>query len=60
MTIPKRPRGKPPLPPGEGERERLEIRLSKDRRSRYEAAAVRAGEALSAWVKRVLDRASRR
>jgi predicted HicB family RNase H-like nuclease len=54
----KRPPGRPRLENPEDER--YELRLSKDRRARYEAAAVRAGKALAAWIKAVLDRASKR
>lgn len=42
------------------ETDRLEIRVAPDRKARYEAAAARAGKALSAWAKAVLDRASKR
>jgi hypothetical protein len=56
MNAPKR--GRPPIE--NGERLYLTVRVSEDRKARYEAAAKRAGEALSAWVKRILDRASKR
>jgi predicted DNA binding CopG/RHH family protein len=55
---PKRPPGRPPL--GEGEEERLEIRLSKARKTAYSAAAARRGLKLAAWIRTVLDRASKR
>ena len=58
MDAPKRGRGRPPVE--NGERLYLTIRVSEARKASYEAAAKRAGEALSAWVKRILDRASRR
>lgn len=58
MNAPKRGRGRPPVE--NGERLFLTIRISEARKAAYEAAAKRAGEALSAWVKRVLDRSSRR
>lgn len=58
MDKSKRPRGRPPL--DDGETERLEIRLSPARKARYEAAATRVGLKVAAWIKRVLDRASRR
>jgi predicted HicB family RNase H-like nuclease len=54
----KRPRGRPPV--ANPEDERYELRLSKDRRERWEAAAGRAGKALAAWIKAVCDRASKR
>ena len=54
----KRPRGRPPL--DNGETERYELRLSKDRLARYTAAAEKAGKTLAGWIKGVLDRASRR
>lgn len=43
----------------DGERLYLTIRVSEERKSRYERAAAKAKETLSAWVKRVLDRASK-
>lgn len=55
---PKRPRGRPPI--DNGETERYELRLSKERLERYKAASERAGKALAAWIKGVLDRASKR
>lgn len=55
---PKRPRGRPPI--DNGETERYELRLSKERLERYGAAAEKAGKKLAAWIKGVLDRASRR
>jgi hypothetical protein len=58
MTQTKRPRGRPPLE--NPETERYELRLSKDRRERWEAAAGKAGKALAAWIKAVCDRASKR
>lgn len=54
---PKRP-GRPPEP--DAEHERLEIRLSEARKQAYSDAAARAGLAVGAWIKRVLDRASKR
>jgi len=54
----KRPRGRPPI--DNGETERYELRLSRDRLERYESAATRAGKKLAAWIKAVCDRASRR
>jgi hypothetical protein len=54
----KRPRGRPPL--DNGETERYELRLSKDRLERYTLAAEKAGKTLAAWIKGILDRASRR
>lgn len=58
MTEAKRPRGRPRI--DNGEEERYELRLSAERRERYESAAERAGKKLAAWIKAVLDRASRR
>lgn len=59
MTEPaKRPRGRPPIDNGEGER--YELRLSTERLERYKGAAERAGKTLAGWIKGVLDRASRR
>lgn len=54
----KRPRGRPRVENPEDER--YELRLCKDRRERYEHAAAKAGKALAAWIKGVLDRAARR
>ena len=53
----KRPRGRPPVE--NGERRWLTLRVSDERLERYGKAATKAKESLSAWVKRVLDRASR-
>jgi len=58
MDAPKKGRGRPPVE--NGERLYLTIRISEARKALYEAAAKRAGETLSAWVKRVLDRSSKR
>lgn len=54
----KRPRGRPLIE--NGERLYLTIRVSEERKALYAKAAERAGQALSAWVKGVLDRAARR
>ena len=54
----KRPRGRPPV--DNGETERYELRLSKERLGRYTAAAELASKTLAGWIKGVLDRASRR
>lgn len=54
----KRGRGRPPIE--DPEDDRYELRLSKDRRERWEAAAGKAGKALAAWIKAVCDRASKR
>ena len=51
--------GRPKLPVDEGERLYLTIRISAERKARYERAAEKAKETLSGWVKRILDRASR-
>lgn len=58
MDTLKRPRGRPPVE--NGERLYLTIRVSKDRKTLYERAAAKAKESLSAWMKRVLDRAAKR
>jgi predicted HicB family RNase H-like nuclease len=51
----KKPRGKP-----KGEPHTVfQFRLREEQKSRYEAAARKAGKALAAWIKGVLDRASR-
>jgi hypothetical protein len=52
--------GRPPLPPGERESLYLTIRISEARKALYELAAKGRGLTLSAWVKAVLDRASKR
>lgn len=54
----KKPRGAPKKE--NGERLYLTFRVSAERKARYEAAAARAKETLSGWVKRVLDRAAKR
>lgn len=58
MEQPKRPRGRPKL--DNGESAWLGFRVSPERKARYEKAAAKAKESLSAWIKGVLDRASRR
>jgi len=55
----KRPRGRPTLEEG-GERRWLTLRVSDERLEAYTRAAAKAGEKLSAWVRRVLDRAAKR
>jgi predicted HicB family RNase H-like nuclease len=57
MEQPKKPRGRPPVE--NGKRHWLTIRISEERRERYHRTAAKAGETLTAWVQRVLDRASR-
>lgn len=42
-----------------GERRWLTLRVSDERLVRYGKAAAKASESLSAWVKRILDRASK-
>ena len=56
-TASKRPRGRPPVE--DGETRWLTLRVSEDRLARYSRAAAKAKEKLSAWVKRVLDRAAK-
>jgi predicted HicB family RNase H-like nuclease len=57
MEQPKRPRGRPPV--DDGETAWIGFRASPERKERYERAAKKAGQALSAWIKKVLDRSSR-
>jgi hypothetical protein len=57
MEQPKKGRGRPTVP--NGERRWLTIRVSDERLSKYQRAADKAQETLSAWVKRILDRASK-
>jgi predicted HicB family RNase H-like nuclease len=38
----------------------IHMRVTPEDKERYFRAAAKAGETLSAWVKRVLDRASKR
>lgn len=54
----KRPRGRPAVE--NGERRWLTLRVSDERLEAYGRAAAKAGATLSAWVKRVLDRAAKR
>lgn len=54
----KKPRGRPAVE--DGERLYLTVRVSVERKARYERAAAKAKESLSAWVKGVLDRAAKR
>jgi hypothetical protein len=58
MEKPKRGPGRPPVE--NGERLYLTIRISEARKALYELAAKGRGLTLSAWVKAVLDRASKR
>jgi predicted HicB family RNase H-like nuclease len=58
MDQPKRTRGRPPVE--DGEKLYLTIRVSEERKAKYERAAQKAKATLSAWIKGVLDRASRR
>jgi uncharacterized protein (DUF1778 family) len=58
MNAPTRSRGRPPVE--NGERLYLTIRISEARKALYELAAKGRGLTLSAWVKAVLDRASKR
>lgn len=51
--------GRPPLGDA-AEKERFMMRVSKARKEAYTAAAKSKGLGLSAWVKAVLDRASKR
>jgi len=53
----KRPRGRPAVQ--NGERRWLTLRVSDERLAKYQRAADKAKETLSAWVKRVLDRAAK-
>jgi hypothetical protein len=53
----KRPRGRPPI--DNPESERFEIRLTPERKARYERAAAKMKATISAWAKKVLDRNSR-
>lgn len=53
----KLPRGAPVKE--NAERLYLTIRISEERKARYQRAADKCKETLSAWVKRLLDRASR-
>jgi uncharacterized protein (DUF1778 family) len=58
MSAMKTPRGRPRVE--NGERLYLTIRISEARKALYELAARGRGLTLSAWVKAVLDRASKR
>lgn len=56
-TSPNKPRGRPPE---ESTEDRwFTMRVSDERLARYGKAAAKAGLKLSAWVKKVLDRASK-
>jgi len=55
MDKPKRPRGRPPI--SDPASDYIHIRVTPDDKGRYFRAATKAKETLSAWVKRVLDRA---
>jgi predicted HicB family RNase H-like nuclease len=58
MPEAKRPRGRPPV--DNGETERYELRLSKERLAAYTKAAAKADKSLAGWIKGVLDRAAKR
>ncbi len=58
MDKPKRPRGRPPVENPSSDR--IDIRVAPEDKARYFRAAEKAGETLSAWIKGVLDRASKR
>ena len=53
----KKPRGRPPEEGGE--KRWFTMRVSEERLARYGKAAAKAGLALSAWAKKVMDRNSR-
>lgn len=53
----KRPRGRPPV--DQPADDRIDMRVTPQDKERYFRAAQKAGETLSAWIKKVLDRASR-
>jgi predicted HicB family RNase H-like nuclease len=57
MDQSKRKPGRPPVE--NGERRWLTLRVSDERLSKYQRASDKAKESLSAWVKRILDRASK-
>lgn len=58
MDNPKRTkRGRPPIE--NPETERLEFRVTPERKAKYEKAATKAKATLSSWAKKVLDRNSR-
>lgn len=50
-------RGRPPIE--NPETERFEIRLTPERKARYERAAAKTKMALGTWAKKVMDRNSR-
>jgi predicted HicB family RNase H-like nuclease len=52
--IPKRPRGRPPIPPGERQ-ESLTIRLPGELRDRAQVAADDEGVDLSEWVREAVE-----
>jgi predicted HicB family RNase H-like nuclease len=58
MNAQKRGRGRPPVE-GPTAEEQIHIRVRKDDKARYERKAAGVGQTLSAWIKKVLDRASR-
>jgi predicted HicB family RNase H-like nuclease len=53
-TTPKRPRGRPPIPPGERQ-ESLTIRLPGELRDRAQVAADDEGVDLSEWVREAVE-----
>ena len=51
--------GRPPLDPSEARGRVFQMRLTDDERESYEAAAKRAGQTLSAWIRDRLNRAAK-
>jgi len=52
--------GRPPKPPGEAKSQVYQLRLTEAEREQWEAAATRAGQPLSTWIRERLNRAANR
>jgi len=52
--------GRPPLDPAEAKSQVYQLRMTAAERATYDAAAKRAGQSLSAWIRDRLNRAAKR
>jgi len=52
---PKRPQGRPALPPGDGKTARMELRVSEDTKARAHRAAAASGQSVSQLFTALLD-----
>ena len=54
-TKPKRPQGRPALPPGEGKTARMELRVDQETKDRAHKAAQTSGQSVSQLFTALLD-----